>query len=477
MIDKFLDEYVNKMYLNSNVNMSLEQRNLYKREDYYALLKPVVSLLQKYPDDSLQELREKLFVNSSLREKLEEFIYVKRMAPGAVITFGTKDYKETLIVGNREEVRLEGNKIVPSVKEMTYDTIFDLASITKIFTSVSILLLASRNLINLDDKIVKYASNFKNLSDVSIFDLLSFKVPLVTSKRLDDISGDSLKDVLNDIKVGYLEPYKNPYTDMGAIVLKYIIEAVTGMPFYDFLDKEILGPLLMKDTNYKFSKYKLQRVASTSLGGVITSDLKFDRDTTGIMGVPHDKKARILEIDGLPGHAGLFSTAPDMALFAKGLINNQVLSPSYLESLAKNRTGKKVMVDGTEKYIQYLGYLCYSKHPNLADSELFHAMSGKSFASGGFTGGELTVDPLNEIYFFLGTNRVHNRIVRDLSGNKIKKMEVDGKIIPNVSDFAWQRDNYIIHPCLSLAIQYKMLEDFYKLCKEKVESEEIVRKI
>ena len=106
MIDKFLDEYVNKMYLNSNVNMSLEQRNLYKREDYYALLKPVVSLLKKYPDDSLQELREKLFVNSSLREKLEEFIYVKRMAPGAVITFGTKDYKETLIVGNREEVRL-----------------------------------------------------------------------------------------------------------------------------------------------------------------------------------------------------------------------------------------------------------------------------------------------------------------------------------------------------------------------------------
>ena len=49
MLDKFLDDYVNKMYLNSNINMSLEQRNLYKKDDYYVLLKPVVLLLKKYP--------------------------------------------------------------------------------------------------------------------------------------------------------------------------------------------------------------------------------------------------------------------------------------------------------------------------------------------------------------------------------------------------------------------------------------------
>ena len=475
MLDKFLDDYVNKMYLNSNINMSLEQRNLYKKDDYYVLLKPVVLLLKKYPDYSLEELRNKLFEESGLREKIKKFIYEDKMTPGAVITYGTNNYRETLVIGNREEVVFKNGKIIPSIKEMTYDTIFDLASITKLFTSVSILLLVSKGMINLDDKIVKYASNFKNLRDVSIYDLLSFKVPLKTSKRLDDVSFMEAKDILNNIEVSSLEHFKNPYTDMGAIVLKYVIENASGMPFYDFLDKEILSPLLMQDTNYQ-TKYKLDRVASTTLGGIITND-GFIRDTTGVKGLPHDKKARVLLPDGMPGHAGLFSTAKDMSLFAKGLINKQVLPINYLDSLAVNRTGKKVIVDGYGKYVQYLGYLCYLKHPNLKDSELFHAMSGKSFASAGFTGGELTIDPLNEIYFFLGTNRVHNRIIRNTSGKDIKELEVAGSIIPNASKFAWQRDEYLVHPCLKLAIQYKMLEDFYKLCKEKIPTKEITKKL
>ena len=102
MLDKFLDDYVNKMYLNSNINMSLEQRNLYKKDDYYVLLKPVVLLLKKYPDYSLEELRNKLFEESGLREKIKKFIYEDKMTPGAVITYGTNNYRETLVIGNRE---------------------------------------------------------------------------------------------------------------------------------------------------------------------------------------------------------------------------------------------------------------------------------------------------------------------------------------------------------------------------------------
>ena len=128
MLDKFLDDYVNKMYLNSNINMSLEQRNLYKKDDYYVLLKPVVVLLKKYPDYSLEELRNKLFEESGLREKIKKFIYEDKMTPGAVITYGTNDYRETLVIGNREEVVFKNGKIIPSIKEMTYDTIFYLSA-------------------------------------------------------------------------------------------------------------------------------------------------------------------------------------------------------------------------------------------------------------------------------------------------------------------------------------------------------------
>ena len=404
MLDKFLDDYVNKMYLNSNINMSLEQRNLYKKDDYYVLLKPVVLLLKKYPDYSLEELRNKLFEESGLREKIKKFIYEDKMTPGAVITYGTNNYRETLVIGNREEVVFKNGKIIPSIKEMTYDTIFDLASITKLFTSVGILLLVSKGMINLDDKIVKYASNFKNLRDVSIYDLLSFKVPLKTSKRLDDVSFMEAKDILNNIEVSSLEHFKNPYTDMGAIVLKYVIENAYGMPFYDFLDKEILSPLLMQDTNYQ-TKYKLDRVASTTLGGIITND-GFIRDTTGVKGLPHDKKARVLLPNGMPGHAGLFSTAKDMSLFAKGLINKQHL----------DRIGEITFPNAVQSNKGNLGV--YVKHP-LGYAKTFtpSLFSNGSFSHQGWTGSVALFDPNNNIHHNFLTNAIYKSDDKDLVRN------------------------------------------------------------
>ena len=74
MLNKFIEEYVLKLYNNSNVNMSMEQRNLYSKEKYYVLLKPVVELLKKYPDDTIQELRNKLFLLSRIEGKLKDFI-------------------------------------------------------------------------------------------------------------------------------------------------------------------------------------------------------------------------------------------------------------------------------------------------------------------------------------------------------------------------------------------------------------------
>ncbi len=480
MLDKFLEEYVNKLYNNSNVNMSIEQRNLYSKEKYYVLLKPVVELLKEYPDDTIQELRDKLFSLSEIESKLKDFIYLKKMTPGVVISYGTNDYKETIVVGNREEVKLIDGKLVPSVSKMQEDTIFDLASITKLYTSISILKLVQKGLISLEDEITKYLPNFKNLKGVTIFDLLSFKVPLKTSKRID-LAKDYKEafSVLEDIEIGYLDTYDNPYTDMGAIVLKYVIEAVTKMPYYDFLDQEILKPCGLVDTHVLVPNYKLNRVASTRFGGNISKNGEFLRDLSGKVGMPHDPKARILNQGGqdLPGHAGLFSTASDMSNLAKSLINKEVLDNKYLEEMALNRTGKRIILGQEIKYIQYFGYLCYSKHPHLADSELFHAMSGKSFASGGFTGGQFTVDPMNEIYFYLGTNRVHNRVVRDFSKNYQDIKDKDGTLVTNASRFTWERDEYLVHPCLELAIQFKMLEDFYKLCKEKIDYQEKKRVI
>lgn len=477
MLENYLNDYVNDLYEKQNNGVVKEQKGLYSKKDYYELLKPVVELVLNYKDYSIEELRSKLFENSNIEQNLNDFINKKEMVPGMVFSYGTKNYKETVIIGNRQEISLnENGQFIPALEKMTEDTIFDLASVTKLFTGLSILKLVQNGTINLNDEIVKYAPEFKNLKGITIYDLITFGVPLKTNGRVDRASSkEEAEQILFDIEVDTESTNKKPYTDMGAMVLKYVIEHSSGMNYYQFVDENILKKLKMTDTHVVVPKMKLDRVASTNLDGKYYGDGNFAITTNAPKGVVYDPKAQIMgQQEGvLSGHAGMFSTAQDMTSLAKGIIGGQVIDDNYVEMMAKNRTGKKYLEDGKEKYIQYLGMLCYSKNPILSDSELFHAMSGKSFASAGWTGTQLTVDPINELYFFMAANRSHNRMTLIHPAQR-DKVEVDenGKktiVLPNgdikidATRFAWDRDAAVVHPTLKLTIQYKMLEDVYSL--------------
>lgn len=477
MLEQYLEDYVNDLYEKQNNGSCLEQQGLYTKKEYYELLKPVIELVSNYKDYSIDELRNKLYENSQIEENLNDFIYKKEMVPGMVFSYGTKNYKETVIVGNRQEVSLnEQGKIVPDLEQMTEDTIFDLASVTKVFTSVSLLKLVQDGVISLNDTVVKYAPQFKNLNDVTIYDLMTFGVPLKTNGRVDRASSrEEAEQILFGIERDLESTNKRPYTDMGAMVLKYVIESASGMNYYHFVEENILKKLNMKDTHVVVPKMKLDRVSSTNLDGKYYKDGNFAITTNAPKGIVYDPKAQIMgQKDGvLSGHAGMFSTANDMTNLAKGIISGKVINEEYVEMMAKNRTGRKYIEDDKEKYIQYLGMLCYSKNPILVDSELFHAMSGKSFASAGWTGTQLTVDPINELYFFMAANRSHNRMtfIDPAQRDKVEVNENGKKtiLLPNgdvkidATRFAWDRDAAIVHPALKLTIQYKMLEDTYTL--------------
>lgn len=243
----------------------------------------------------------------------------------------------------------------------------------------------------------------------------------------------------------------------------------------------------MKDTHVVIPQLKLDRVASTNFDGKYYKDGNFSVNTDIYKGIVYDPKARVMgQSDGnLSGHVGLFSTASDMTTLAKGIIDGQVISEYYVEMLAKNRTGKAYLDTDQKKYVQYLGMLCYSKHPVLSSSELFHAMSGKSFASAGWTGAQMTVDPINQLYFFMAGNRSHNRmafidpvhkdkLIVDENGKKVIELP-NGEVKIDATRFAWECDAVIVHPSLKLCIQYKMLEDIYMLMNEKVEVEEKIK--
>jgi len=489
MLEKYLEDYVNNLYESQNNGAVIEQQGLYSKKDYYELLKPVIDLCNK--DLSINEIRNILFKNSGIEENLNDFIYKKEMVPGMVFSYGTNNYKETVVIGNRQEVTLdENNNIVPDIEKMTEDTIFDLASVTKVFTSLSILKLVQSGVINLNDEVVKYAPEFKNLKGVTIFDLISFGVPLKTNGRVDKASSrEEAEQILFNIEVNKESENLVPYTDMGAMVLKYVIEHASSMNYYNFVEENILNKLNMKDTHVLVPKMKLDRVASTNLDGKYFKDGNFAITTSAKKGIVYDPKAQIMgQQEGiLSGHAGMFSTVNDMTNLAKGIMGGQIIDNKYVEMMAKNRTGRKYIQDDKEKYVQYLGFLCYSKNPILANSELFHAMSGKALASAGWTGTQLTVDPINQLFFFMAGNRSHNRMTFIDAAQKEKvKVDENGKktiVLPNgeikidATRFAWDRDAVVVHPSLKLSIQYKMLEDVYTLMNEKIDQEENVRHI
>ena len=263
---------------------------------------------------------------------------------------------------------------------------------------------------------------------------------------------------------------------MGAMVLKYIVEKVTNMKYYDFVNENILMPLGMNDTNVKIAHNDYDRLALTGNNGFYYKDGNYRINTDIKPGCCYDEKARIMgQKDGnLSGHAGLFSTSLDMSNLSRSLLEREILTNYEIFHMGDNETGKKGMP------IQYLAKLCYSKNPVQEDSEVYHPLSGRAFASAGWTGTQVTIDPVNNIFYTLLSNRSYDRMTFiDASKKELVKTDDLGKksiILPNGKEmvdatrYAWDRDASLVHPAIKLAIQYRFLEEIVKNYGEKIEN-------
>ena len=191
------------------------------------------------------------------------------------------------------------------------------------------------------------------------------------------------------------------YSDMHAMVLKYVVEGAAGESFFDCLSRRILRPLGMRNTFAHVPEGERHRAASCDLEHRIEGTRHILR--RGIApGTVHDPKARLLSLEGadLCGHAGLFATRGDMVRFCQGVLRGQVLSRESLRFLAQNRTGRPLPEGG---YTQYLGCQCYVKHPDQFFSEIPVYMGEQAFGLSGFTGHHLAIDPERGLFsLFLG---------------------------------------------------------------------------
>jgi CubicO group peptidase (beta-lactamase class C family) len=343
-----------------------------------------------------------------LMDSMSALVEHMHMLTGIAVAYGTKDDFRKASIGSIQEVEWLDGAFAPCVRPIREDTLYDLASLTKLFTLISVMQLIACGRLSLSDHMGIIDPRFSYLRQTSVRDVLCYEAVLKTPLRVDEQTDReaALRQVFAT-EVNPVEPARL-YSDMNALVLKYIVEAAAGLPFFDYLRQNIFLPAGMTDTFARIPPERLFDSACYNYEYRIQGD-KYILRTDAPIGTPHDPKARILSDGGsdLCGHAGLFSTLPDMVKLCQAILAQKLMPMDILREIGVNRTGR-IGADGS--YRQYLGYLCFSKSPAQRFSEVPQWMSGRAFGLSGFTGNHIAIDPDAGVFdLFLG-NRCHNRV-------------------------------------------------------------------
>ena len=304
--------------------------------------------------------------------------------PGVVILIGNQGkvvYRQAFGLRSRE----------PKKIPMTTDTIFDIASLTKVIaTSTAVMQLVEKGKLNLEDPVVKYWPEFgtNGKEEITVRDLLTHYSGLraALDSKPKWSSYDTALRMIEEEKAVLPLGTHFIYSDINFIILGELVSRISGEPLDIYCTEHIFKPLGMKDTAFKPSPTLRSRIAPT----------QYQHGTKGKMlwGEVHDPTA--YSMGGVAGHAGLFSTADDLAIFAQMLLdggnrkNLQILSPFMVEKMIVPQSPPdKIPLRG-------LGW-------NI-DSPL---ASERSFGHKGYTGTGIWIDPTSNTYLIILTNRVH----------------------------------------------------------------------
>ena len=330
--------------------------------------------------------------NPELRQALQYFTREKKILDGASVICGA---------GDRIEGAMDG-----AVRE---DSVFDLASVTKLFTGLCLMKLKEEGLLDPGRPVFSYDPRFRFLKDTTVWDLMTFAVTVRTPVRLDACADrDSAMEALCASTAAPHEDVRRVYSDIPAMVLKYVVEAAAGMPFMDCVRKLILEPAGMNETWAAVPAERKKDCVCYDREHRIEKAQRILREGWR-PGVPHDPKAAVMQGDTgeLCGHAGLFSTRGDMAKFCRAVLDRKIVGDESLREMAVNRTGRK-RTNGA--WTQFLGVQCYVRHPDQYYSEIPGYMGRSAFGIGGFTGNHVSMDPERDAFVVFLGNRVLNRL-------------------------------------------------------------------
>ncbi|HUG54320.1 MAG TPA: serine hydrolase [Vicinamibacteria bacterium] len=294
----------------------------------------------------------------------------------------------------------------PGADPVRTDTIYDLASLTKVIvTTTMAMTLVDEGKLDITKPVSAFLPEFQggNKDEVTVAHLLTHSSGVDWWAPLyKEMSGKKayLERILA-MDLVYPPGTKSLYSDLGVLMLGEILERVAGESLESFARARILGPLGLKDTTYRPAPELLPRIAPTEndpwRGRVVRGEV-------------HDENAWAFG-RGVAPHAGLFGTAPDLARFAQMLLNGGVLEHQRIAS--RETVERFTRRAGVPDSSRALGWDTPSGNSSAGD--LF---SPRSFGHTGFTGTSMWMDPERNLFVVLLTNRVHptreNNAIREV---------------------------------------------------------------
>ena len=328
----------------------------------------------------------------------------EKTIPGAVLAV-VKDSKLVYL-------KAYGNKSVyPDTVPMTENTVFDLASLTKVAaTSMSMAHLLERGGFRLEDKVKKYIPEFQpwvdpqtgEKVDIRIVDLLTHSSGLPSYANTDELierygvaHPDTLMSYINTVPRLFKPTTKYEYSCLGFITLQNILERVTGKPLRDYAKENIFDVLGMKHTTYGPKTLNNKEVMA-----LVAPTVKLP-DGSVLLGEAQDPLGRVMNWEN-SGNSGLFSSAEDLALLAAALMNGgKINGVSVLGKLTVDAMTQ--VPAGFEHIGRSLGWENYAMPGKYGC--MFHPT--RTFAHTGHTGTAIMVDPVNKVGIVLLAHRVH----------------------------------------------------------------------
>jgi CubicO group peptidase (beta-lactamase class C family) len=337
-------------------------------------------------------------------DQLVDQAVAAHLLPGAVVEVGHEGH-----VALRRAYGMRS--LEPTREKMTVDTIFDMASLTKcLATATAVMQLYQRGQLQFDDPVAKYLPAFaaQGKQDITIRELLTHYSGLPPDLPLTEPWEGKNTAYQMAFAIAPIEPAggKFRYSDVNFIVLGALVEKLSGMTLDEYTQRFILRPLGLRRTQFLPPESWIARIAPTQYehgaAAYGVPGLPTGPGDVMLRGVVHDPTSR--RMGGVAGHAGLFSNADDVAVYAQNLLDRLAGRPSRFPL---SRRVLQLMVAPEQprggKALRGFGWDIDSPY----SSNRGTILPIGSFGHTGFTGTSLWMDPASDTYVIILANSVH----------------------------------------------------------------------